>query len=177
MGGERGSKGEGRSARDNSADFTVFHHGVPCPPLLTSKLQERRCARAQSAPRPPVGEGIDSARGPHPSENDISEINFAVNKRRLWVTQCWDSSIHQGERQLLQRCLQKLGRFPKVSHWFCSSVGCLWADGCGFRNRVGAPGFGKTCLLSSEQCRESDVCWQLPQSVTILSPPCSPRWD
>lgn len=117
------------------------------------------------------------ARGPHPSENNISEINFAVNKRRLWVAQCRDSSIHQGERQLLQRCLQKLGRFPKVSHWFSSSVGCLWADGCGFRNRVGAPGFGKTCLLSSEQCRKSDVCWQLPQPVTILSPPCSPRWD
>lgn len=60
MGGERGSKGEGRSARDNSADFTVFHRGLPCLPLLTSKLEERLCARAQPAPRPPVGEGIDS---------------------------------------------------------------------------------------------------------------------
>lgn len=38
MGGERGSKGEGRSARDNSADFTVFHWDLPCLPLLTSKL-------------------------------------------------------------------------------------------------------------------------------------------
>lgn len=38
MGGERGSWGEGRSAGDNSADFTVFHRGLPCLPLLTSKL-------------------------------------------------------------------------------------------------------------------------------------------
>lgn len=58
MGGERGSKGEGRRAGDNSADFTVFHQGLPCLPLLTSKLAERICARAQSALRPPVGERI-----------------------------------------------------------------------------------------------------------------------
>lgn len=45
MGGERGSKGEGRSAGDNCADFTVFHWGLPCLPLLTSKL----FAPAQSA--------------------------------------------------------------------------------------------------------------------------------
>lgn len=38
MGGEKGSKGEGRSAGDNSADFTVFQRGLPCLPLLTSKL-------------------------------------------------------------------------------------------------------------------------------------------
>ena len=33
MGGERGSKGEGRRAGDNSADFTVFHQDLPCLPL------------------------------------------------------------------------------------------------------------------------------------------------
>lgn len=90
------------------------------------------------------------------------------------------SNIHQGERQLLWRCLQKLGKLPKVSHWFCSSVGSLWADGCGFHNHVGAPGFGKTCLLSSEQCKASDRCWQLSSHVcchslsSLLGFPCLP---
>lgn len=37
-GWRKGKQGEGRSARDNSADFTVFHWGLPCLPLLTSKL-------------------------------------------------------------------------------------------------------------------------------------------
>lgn len=45
MGGEREAEGEGRSAGDNSADFTVFHRGLPCLPLLTSK----HCVLAQSA--------------------------------------------------------------------------------------------------------------------------------
>lgn len=66
-------------------------------------------------------------------------------------------------------CLQKRGQLPKVSHWFCSSVGSLWADGCGFHNHVGAPGFGKTCLLSSEQCRASDFCWQPSSHVCCHS--------
>lgn len=68
----------------------------------------------------------------------------------------------------------RLGQLPKESHWFCSSAGRLWADGCGFPNHVRAPGFGKTCLLSSEQSRASDFCWQLsspPTSAAILSPP------
>lgn len=40
---------EGRSTRDNSADFTVFHRGLPCLPLLTSKLSQRLCVPARSA--------------------------------------------------------------------------------------------------------------------------------
>lgn len=87
-------------------------------------------------------------------------------------------SIHQGQRaHLLQRCLQKPEQLPKVSHWFYSSVGCQWAHGCGFHNHVGAPGFGKACLPSSEQCSASDLCWQLSShvcccSLSSLLPPC-----
>lgn len=40
---------KGKSARDNCADFTVFHRGLPCLPLLTSKLSQRLCVPAQSA--------------------------------------------------------------------------------------------------------------------------------
>lgn len=71
--------------------------------------------------------------------------------------------------QLLETCLQKLEQLPKVSHRFHSSVGCLWAHGCGFHNHVGAPGFGKTCLLSSEQGSTSDFCWQLSSHVRCHS--------
>lgn len=85
----------------------------------------------------------------------------------------------ESRRQLLQRCLQKLEQLPKVSHWFYNGVGCLWTSGCGFHNHVGAPGFGKTCLLSSEQCSTSDFCWQLSSHVCChpVAPCCSPCWD
>lgn len=75
------------------------------------------------------------------------------------------------KERLLERYLQKLGQPPKVSHWFCSSVGFLWADGCGFCNRVGAPGFRKPGLLYAEQCRASDFeagSWAL-KSAAISS--------
>lgn len=61
MGGERGSQGEGRSARDNSADFTVFHRGLPDLPLLTSKLR----ALAQSVLQAGGRRNWQVALGPH----------------------------------------------------------------------------------------------------------------
>lgn len=101
--------------------------------------------------------------------NVVLKKKIITSVGQFRVAPCLCSSIHQGEMQLLQRCLQKLGQLPKVSHWFCSSVGSLWADGCGFRNHVGAPGFGKTCLLSFKQCRASDFCWQLSSHVCCHS--------
>lgn len=59
-----------------------------------------------------------------------------------------------------------------VSRVLGSAV-CLWADGCVFCNPVGAPGFGKSWLLSPQRCRASDCCWQLSPAA-IPSPLSAP---
>lgn len=133
-GWREGKPGEGRSARDNSADFTVFHRGLPCLPLLTSKLSERLCACSVCPVCCHWEKNWQLALQPKGEQNFCNEnfsffLFFQLCEAALG-TPMPGLSIHQGQRQLLQRCLHKLGQLPRCltgSRQCWLSVGCwVW---------------------------------------------------
>lgn len=165
-----------------TADFTVFHRGLPCLPLLTSKLSQRLCVPAQTA-LPAATRGRAGGEPCNKVEDKFSATNLS-SKTPASFQFCAIALHHQAGGFNSLPCTKTAftGRSPGtwaasqgVSRVLGSAV-CLWADGCVFCNPVGAPGFGKSWLLSPERCRASDYCWQLISSACCHSTSflCSP---